>query len=86
MDASLILHEKGSSEESFGHSFISTLHKKDSTEEHLGAYTGIGSSGSVYTVVGSNYKLPLVQLGDIEELLEAASYQHCTRRIQLRNT
>ena len=58
----------------FGGSFISTLHKKDSTEEHLGAYTGVGSSGSAYTGVGSNYKLPVVQLRDIEEILEAASY------------
>ena len=70
----------------FGGSFISTLHKKDSTEEHSGAYTGISSSGSTYTGVGSNYKLPVVQLRDIEEILEAASYQHCARKIQLRNT
>ena len=62
----------------FGGSFIPTLHEEDSTEEHLGAYTGIGSRGSVYTGVGSNYKLPVVQLRDIEEILEAASYQNCT--------
>ena len=91
---------------------------KNSTEEYLGAYTGIGSSGSAYTGVGSRNKLPripLVQLRDSEENLEhilrfnredtvlnferilhekgsseesldAASDQHCTRKIQLRNT
>ena len=64
--------EKGSSEESFRRSFISTLHEKDSTEEYLGAFTGIGSRnklplvqlknswkfGSAYTGVGSRNKLP----------------------------
>ena len=37
----------------FGRGFIATLHKEDSTEEHSGAYTGVGSSGSAYTGVGS---------------------------------
>ena len=54
----------------FGRSFRSTLHEKDSTEEYLGAFTGIGSSGSAYTGVGSRNKLPLVQLRDIDGILE----------------
>ena len=75
--------EKGSSEESFRRSFISTLHERDSTEEYLGAFTGIGSRNklplvqlknswkfrSTYTSVGSRNKLPLVQLRDSEEIL-----------------
>ena len=50
------------------------MHEKDSTEEYLGAFTGIGSRnklplvqlknswkfGSVYTGVGSRNKLPRV--------------------------
>ena len=44
------------------------MHKEDSTEEHSGAYTGVSSSGIAYTGVGSNYKLPVVQSRDIEEI------------------
>ena len=73
--------EKGSSEESFGRSFISTLHEKDSTEEYLGAFTGIGSRnklplvqlknswkfGSAYTGVGSRNKLPRIPLVQLRD-------------------
>ena len=54
----------------FGGSFISTFHKKDSTEEHLGADTGVSSSGIAYTGVGSRNKLPLIQLRNTDRIRE----------------
>ena len=50
MDASPVLHEKGSSEESLDAASYQQLHEKDSTEEYLGALAGIGSTNKLLLV------------------------------------